>query len=178
MQALQNENGKAQPGRPPLRSWRSSAESWILKRICTAYHLPSVRIVETFQQLNAGAFTTSTAPNKCQGFPWTDRHWKTIQNLYIRAGRICKFTVNKVNLSPEVVLWMERLELYILLLESRLLRMHLSFKSLLKIPSTPSCQNVKYKDSNLMKQHSIPYFNRCRINGGWGIEFKDIWFLL
>lgn len=144
---------------------------------CVAYHFSLIRIIETFQQLNAGAFATSTAPNKCQCLPWTNRHWETIQNLRVRSRRICKFTINKINLPLEVVLWMGGSKLEMLLLEPRILKTHLNLE--FKIPTwdtfKPCCQNAKYRDSNLIKGHSIFYSERCSIKKGLGNTIKDIW---
>lgn len=62
------------------------------------------------------------------------------------------------------------------LLESRILKLHLnlSFKSLLKILSTPCLQSAKYKDGDLMEWYSIAYSGRCGIEGGLSNEIKDI----
>lgn len=87
-----------------LGAGRSYTESEIPQSVCTTYHLSLIRVIEPFQQLNAGAFATPTASNKSQGLPWIHRHGETIQNLDIRSRRICKFAVNKVNLPLEVAL--------------------------------------------------------------------------
>lgn len=79
-------------------------------KLSPTYHLSLIGIIEPFQQLNAGALATPTAPNKCQRLPRVNRHRETIQNLDIRSRRVCKFTVNKINLPLEVVLRMRRLE--------------------------------------------------------------------
>lgn len=97
------------------------------------YHHSLIGIIEPFQQLNAGAFATPTAPNKCQRLPRINRYWETIQNLDIRSRRICKFAVNKINLPLEVVLWMRRLELHMFLLEPRTQKVYLTEYSVMKI---------------------------------------------
>lgn len=121
------------------------------QKSCPTYHRSLIGIVEPFQQLDAGAFTTPTAPNECQRLPRIHRYQQSIQNLYIRSRRICKFTVDKINLPLEVVLWMRRLELHMSLQEPRTQKVHLTeYRICIK-----QKENMQYRDSNSVGDISV-----------------------
>lgn len=69
-----------------------------------------IRIVESFQELNAGAFPAAAAPHKRQSLTRFHRHKQVIQHLDVWSGRIRELAIDKLYFTFEVLLTTDKLK--------------------------------------------------------------------
>ena len=62
------------------------------------YHWTTTWIIKPFNQLNGGAFPTTTSAHQSEGFPGVDRQTQAPEDLYIRPGGVGEMDVLKLNL--------------------------------------------------------------------------------
>lgn len=69
-----------------------------------SYHLSFIGVIESLQQLNAGALPTAAASHKSKSLSWMYRHLQTPQNLDVWPAGIREPTPFEFYLALEVIL--------------------------------------------------------------------------
>lgn len=70
-----------------------------------SYHLTFIRIIESLHELNAGAFSASTAAHKCESLTRTDRHIQPSQHLDVRPAGIREPAAFKFHFTFKIILY-------------------------------------------------------------------------